>query len=60
MPQWVPNRLHQIELLELVVPFREYYDSRDKYRELKPKYKKATTEFRRLQALNAPYMAMDK
>ena len=46
--------------MELIIPFKEYYDAREKYRELKPKYKEVTRNFKRMQAVHAPYVAMEK
>ncbi|KAI0677714.1 P-loop containing nucleoside triphosphate hydrolase protein [Trametes maxima] len=46
----------QIELLELIVPVKQYYEAREKYREIKPRQREAVKKFKRLEALHKPYL----
>ncbi|KAI0774684.1 P-loop containing nucleoside triphosphate hydrolase protein [Trametes elegans] len=50
----------KIELLEFIVPIKEYYVSREKYRLMRPVQKEAMRKFRRLKLRNKPYLDMDK
>ena len=48
------------QLLELIVPFKEYYEARDVYRQLKPQKAEAVRNVRRLEARNKPFVEMQK
>ncbi|KAI8989879.1 P-loop containing nucleoside triphosphate hydrolase protein [Trametes punicea] len=50
----------KIELLEFIVPIKEYYEAREKYREIKPKQREAIRNLQRLQMRHKPYLDMDK
>ncbi|RPD67470.1 P-loop containing nucleoside triphosphate hydrolase protein [Lentinus tigrinus ALCF2SS1-7] len=48
----------KIQLLELIVPFKEYYEARDVYRQLKPQRTEAVRNVRRLEARNKPFICL--
>ncbi|OJT15503.1 Structural maintenance of chromosomes protein 5 [Trametes pubescens] len=50
----------QIELLEFIVPIKEYYEAREKYRIMKPQQREALRNLRKLEARNKPYLDMLK
>ena len=50
----------QIELLEFIVPIKEYYEAREKYRIMKPKQREAIRNLQRLQKRHKPYIDLDK
>ncbi|CDO77206.1 hypothetical protein BN946_scf184747.g19 [Trametes cinnabarina] len=51
---------NKIELLEFIVPIKEYYEAREKYRIMKPKHHEAVRNLQRLQKRHKPYLDMDK
>ncbi|KAH9854875.1 P-loop containing nucleoside triphosphate hydrolase protein [Lenzites betulinus] len=50
----------QIELLEFIVPIKEYYEAREKYRIIKPQQRAAMANLRQLEARNKPHLEMEK
>ncbi|KAH9884909.1 P-loop containing nucleoside triphosphate hydrolase protein [Cubamyces lactineus] len=50
----------KIELLEFIVPIKEYYEAREKYRIMKPKQREAIRNLQRLQKRHKPYIDLDK
>ncbi|RDX55312.1 P-loop containing nucleoside triphosphate hydrolase protein [Lentinus brumalis] len=50
----------RIKLLELIVPFKEYYEARDVYRDLKPKKAEAVKNWKLLKRRNQPFVDMQK
>ncbi|KAL7282760.1 hypothetical protein ACG7TL_004235 [Trametes sanguinea] len=50
----------KIELLEFIVPIKEYYEARERYRVIKPKQREALRNLRQLQKRHKPYLDMDK
>ncbi len=56
----LPSSSFQIKLLELIVPFKEYYEARDVYRDLKPKKAEAVKNWKLLKRRNQPFVDMQK
>ncbi|KAI0371444.1 P-loop containing nucleoside triphosphate hydrolase protein [Pilatotrama ljubarskyi] len=50
----------QIQLLEIIVPIKEYYDARERYRIVKPQQREAMKHLRTLQKRHKPYLDMEK
>ena len=50
----------EIELLELIVPFKEYLEAREVYKQLKPQHKEKARAFKRLQRRHGPFVDVMK